>query len=255
VIELLLSRSANIEAKNNNGKTALAMASFFGDVPAITLLLDRHADIDTRDNDGYSPLFMASARGHVLVIELLLSRSANIETKEDNGYTALTIACVYGHVPAATLLLDRHADIETRSNNGFTPFMWASHRGHVPVIELLCDRHAAIDALNNNNSVSALTMACMYAQVEAVRVLLTRGANADIGALPPILAACIEAGKPQNGTDEDVATFWARRCEIVSELVRHVLDHVLTNGQVALLAARDNDQLIIVAMLEEVLNM
>jgi len=132
--------------------------------------------------------------------------------------------------------------------------MWASQNGHAQVIELLCDRHAAIDALDNDNSSSALSFACIYARVEAVRVLLTRDANADVGILPPIFVACVEGGKPENGTDEDVATFWACRCEIVSELVRHRLDHVLANGQVALLQARENGQSAIVAILEEALN-
>jgi ankyrin repeat protein len=197
---------------------------------------------------------IASRKGRLTDVQRLVDLGANIEAKGNEGMTALIWASLYGREQVARFLLDRHADIETRTNTGITPLMCASQRGHVPVIELLCDRHAAIDALDNNNSTSALAVACMKAHVEAVRVLLTRGANADVGTNPPILIACSNVGQPKNGSDEDVATFWARRCEIVSELVRHRLAHVLANGQNALLIARRNGQSAIVVMLEEALN-
>jgi ankyrin repeat protein len=128
--------------------------------------------------------------------------------------------------------------------------MSASSNGHVPVIELLCNRHAAIDALSNDN-MSALCIACLLADVEAVRELLARGANVDLGVPPPILMACVEL--PENiRKDQDMSTFWARRCEIVTKLVRANANLIVAwQGYGPLQLAQHNKQPAIVAVLDE----
>jgi len=219
-----------------------------------TLLLDRHAAIETRNNTGYSPLMLASHQGHVPVIELLLTRLVSIEAQNIMGLTALAMTCKQGRVPAATLLLDRHADIETRSNDGYSPLMWASQQGHVPVIELLCNRHAAIDFLNEDDF-SALSLACMYAHVEAVRALLARGANIEVGEPSAIIGACIEIPEGDR-KGQDLSAFWARRCEIVIELIRANANlNVVWLGLTPLQFARRHKQPAIIAVLKEALGM
>ena len=195
------------------------------------------------------------------MVQLLLGRRAEIEAKDKQGFTALAAACFRGHVAAATLLVDRHADIETRSNTGFTPLIWASQNGHVAVMELLCNRHADVNVLINGNTTSALSFACDNAHVEAVRLLLARGADADLGNFPPIYMACSAASKQYSSGDDSSSSssesaavrFWARRCEIVVELVTHRIDHVLAHGPVSLRTVRRLNQPAIVSVLEEAL--
>ena len=195
------------------------------------------------------------------MVQLLLGRRAEIEAKDKQGFTALAAACFHGHVAAATLLVDRHADIETRSNTGFTPLIWASQNGHVAVMELLCNRHADVNVLINGNTMSALSFACDNAHVEAARLLLARGADADLGNLPPIYMACSAASKQYCSGDDSSSSssesaavrFWARRYEIVVELVTHRIDHVLAHGPVSLRTVRRLNQPAIVSVLEEAL--
>jgi len=122
------------------------------------------------------------------------------------------------------------------------------------VIELLCNRHAAIDVLDNNNR-SALAIACSFAHVEAVRTLLSRGATVDLGVTPPIILACVELHENQR-KGQDMSTFWARRCEIVIELIRANANlNVVWQGHTPLQLARHFKQPAIVAVLEEALGM
>ena len=123
------------------------------------------------------------------------------------------------------------------------------------MIELLCNRHAAIDVLDNNNR-SALAIACSNARVEAVRALLARGANVDLGTSSPINFACADLlASFREG--QNMSTFWARRCEIVVELVRANanLNVVSAQGNTALQLARHFKQPAIIAVLEEALGM
>ena len=51
-ISVLLDRGADVNAKKNNGWTALMAASKLGHPSCISVLLDRGADVDATANDG-----------------------------------------------------------------------------------------------------------------------------------------------------------------------------------------------------------
>ena len=59
-IELLLDHGANIDAQDENGNTALHLASLLGYVSAVRLLLSRRANHNLRDCRGFLPVDMAS---------------------------------------------------------------------------------------------------------------------------------------------------------------------------------------------------
>jgi ankyrin repeat protein len=61
-VQLLLDNDADIEAKDNNGKTALLWAAERGRKPVVQLLLDEDADIEAKDNNGKTALLWAAER-------------------------------------------------------------------------------------------------------------------------------------------------------------------------------------------------
>jgi len=77
--------------------------------------------------------------------------------------------------------------------------------------------------------------------------------NVDL-CVPPILDAC-EDMLEDDRAEVDMSTFWARRCEIVIELVRHNadLDVMDENGDRPLEFAEMSEQWAILAMLREAL--
>ena len=52
VMRLLLAAGADVDAKNDDGSTALMAASHKGDINVVRLLLDAKADVNIRDRDG-----------------------------------------------------------------------------------------------------------------------------------------------------------------------------------------------------------
>jgi ankyrin repeat protein len=88
----LLARGIDVNAKINNGWTALIYASRDGYTDVVKLLLDRGADVNMKNAIGWTALMAASANGHVEVVTLLLSKNPEVNTKDNNGRTALIYA-------------------------------------------------------------------------------------------------------------------------------------------------------------------
>eukprot|EP00439_Symbiodinium_sp_Y106_P031928 s195_g3.t2 len=63
-----------------------------GHVEVVRLLLEAGTNKDVAENDGYTALMMASTRGHVDVVRLLLEASAIKDLADNSGYTALMMA-------------------------------------------------------------------------------------------------------------------------------------------------------------------
>lgn len=73
VVRTLLDRGADINARRNDGFTALALAAFFGRTSIVKLLLERGADVRVVTRFGTSPAMWAKARGFREVVDLLRS--------------------------------------------------------------------------------------------------------------------------------------------------------------------------------------
>jgi ankyrin repeat protein len=60
VVDLLLTRGADLDAGDNRGRTPLMIAAALGDAATAALLLQRGADRTRRDNDGKTALDLAA---------------------------------------------------------------------------------------------------------------------------------------------------------------------------------------------------
>ena len=82
----------------------------YGDSEDVVEALGNNADVNATDEDGRSALHMAAANGHTGIMQTLLDAGANTEQRNATGNTALHWACVGGSVVAVQLLLDGGAD-------------------------------------------------------------------------------------------------------------------------------------------------
>lgn len=90
IAQLLVSSGADVNARSNNGRTALHFVPYTDEV--VPLLISEGADINTIDNDGNTPLHEAAISGNTNVARLLLSAGADPTYLNHNGETALMLA-------------------------------------------------------------------------------------------------------------------------------------------------------------------
>ncbi len=93
-----------------------------GHVAAVGVLLKAGADVDARDDDGRTALRGAVSKGHVSVVKALLKVGAGIELSDKHGLTALHVAALEGWVAAVRVLLKAGADIDARDDDGWVTF-------------------------------------------------------------------------------------------------------------------------------------
>lgn len=88
VQNLLKQPGINVQAKDNDGFTAMHWAAWSG-MPYCTLVLaEAGLDINAQENNGFTPLMLAAMRGNNEVVTMLLSLGASADLKNADGYTA-----------------------------------------------------------------------------------------------------------------------------------------------------------------------
>ena len=76
VVKYIIKVGADINAKDNAGRTALYMASWKGHEQMAKILLDAGADVNAKDNIGWTALMWASSYGHKDIVTLLKKHGA-----------------------------------------------------------------------------------------------------------------------------------------------------------------------------------
>ncbi|RKP52851.1 ankyrin repeat domain-containing protein [Trinickia fusca] len=111
IVKLLIDKDAEI---NKKGWAPLHYAAANGHDDIAQLLLDRSAYIDAASPNGTTPLMMAARGNHASTIKLLLAAGADASLKNQLGLTALDFAKQY-HAKDATDVLEAVA-AETPKN-------------------------------------------------------------------------------------------------------------------------------------------
>ena len=115
------------------------------------LRIESCSDPNTQDNDGRTALMVASKNGHQQVVELLLNEKADLNIQNNDGMTALMLASKNGHQQVVELLLNEKADPNIQNNDGRTALMLASGNGHQQVVELLLNEKSDPNIQDNDN--------------------------------------------------------------------------------------------------------
>jgi len=133
----LIIAGADIDSKDNYGRTALMRAAIGGHAKIARILIDKGAAIDIQDIDGSTALMLAADKGHTEIVRLLIAGGAVIDIQDRDGLTALMSAAVGDHIEIVRLLIAGGAAIDIQANNGWTALKYAQIRRCPEIVSLL----------------------------------------------------------------------------------------------------------------------
>jgi ankyrin repeat protein len=140
----LIVQHADVNARQNDGSTALHWAAHWDNVEAADMLIKAGADPAASNRLGATPLFIAAESGSPAMVSKLLAAGVDPNAPFlSNGETALMVASRSGDIEKVKLLLDAKANLEAKETlRGTTALIWAAEQNHADVVTLLLSRGA-----------------------------------------------------------------------------------------------------------------
>jgi len=126
IVELLIAKGADVNAKNKGDVTPLYGAARSGRKEIAELLIAKGADVNARDDVGRIPLHSATGGDHKEIVELLIAKGADVNAKNDKFVgTFLHWAAAGGQNEIVKLLIAKGADVNAKDYAGVTPLDYA----------------------------------------------------------------------------------------------------------------------------------
>ncbi|SVD88287.1 uncharacterized protein METZ01_LOCUS441141, partial [marine metagenome] len=172
VVELLIKASAEVDAKDDGGRTPLYAAIYFGQKENAELLIANGADVNAETTFGASVLDAALSKKHEELINLIKASGGS-----SNADQSIHVASFIGDLQAVKKHLDVGADVNARDDRtGSTPLHYTAIGGHKEVTELLIDKGADVNAKENQSGSTPLHTAARYGRKEIGELLTEHGA-------------------------------------------------------------------------------
>lgn len=188
VLDLLIDNGADINAKDQSGRSALF---YVADVEYVDILMQKGADFFQLDDEGNNPLTWAIKNNKTHLIDKYLEYvvdgehidkiqdilldiaytgsegyhtqglmmaglnhavqegSSLLNVQDEEGNTPLIVTCATGQSPVAALLISKGADVNMTNNEGETALMHAVAHGDAQTVDLLIAKGANTSAETN----------------------------------------------------------------------------------------------------------
>ncbi|HEY6941852.1 ankyrin repeat domain-containing protein [Dokdonella sp.] len=178
IAALLLDAAVDVDAVNDEGLTALAIACSCGNWKIAAFLLERGAKPEVERAQPALICAASIADDDPAGVKLLLKHRAHVDARGALDRTALLAAALAGHARIVEALLAAGAGVDIADARGTTPLMEAARCGAVAAIHALGKRKPDPDLVDANRR-TALMIACQsrHAGEDTVRALIALGAD------------------------------------------------------------------------------
>ena len=176
VVDLLLSRSASVNAEDDYKKLPLHYAVAKKHIAVIKHLLEAGADVNHQDDEGKSPLDIA--QGDASLFDLLDQYNPfSLDRVDSAGNTAL-INSIQREAEALSLI-ERGANVRKAGKDDKSPLHWASEKGLARVVQALLSKGALIGVPDSRRK-RPLHYAAFENQSAIVALPIAAGGDGDV---------------------------------------------------------------------------
>ena len=127
----------------------LLAAAEDGDATGVALALRAGADLEARDDRGRTPLLRAVTKDRVPAARLLVYLGADPDALDDRHDTPWLVTGVTGSVAMAEVLLPAEPDLKIRNRFGGVSVIPASERGHVDYVRRVVKTDIDVNHVND----------------------------------------------------------------------------------------------------------
>ena len=177
VASLLLKENPNIDAVDETGKTALAVAIDRGFEKAVEFLVNSGAHVDLRTYHGQQVFLLVTEKRWHTVAHIIANRAKATAGEKDLD-VHLLVAAYSGDVPEVRRLLAQEADTKNPSVKALALFL-AVERADSDMVQMLSSSMVDINSRDSTGQAS-LHRATRQGSQNIMRILLNNGAEVDL---------------------------------------------------------------------------
>jgi len=171
---------SDVHATNNDdGRTALHYAVWYGWVEIVKLLIEAGADVNAKSNEGDTALHDTVLKNRVEIARMLIKAGADVNAKYNEGNTALHWAARLNNVKIVRILIEAGSDVNEKDNDGDTALYYAVWYNWVHVVQILIYAGTDVNEKDKDGD-SALHEAAYWNCIATARILINAGAKKNV---------------------------------------------------------------------------
>ena len=184
-VEELIKAGADVNfSSENEGLTALYLATLHNFTSCAELLMEAGADVNLPSSCGAVPLGNAVVNGNAALAKLLINSGANVNPQNSLDFEPLMAAAINGRNECLELLLNSGGFTEKHLNQqygqGDTPLVMTVQNGHLSCGELLIKAGVHVNASCSNRDTALIVAIGNGKAEESVKRLIELGADPNI---------------------------------------------------------------------------
>lgn len=169
----LITRGADINARNKDERTPLMVAIQYNSLTAVNTLLSLGASVNTRDISGFSPLHLSVQSGTLPITQLLLKmKNIQVDVRDFNGKTPLILSVETNDMRSLELLLASGSNPLAGDAQGKTALHYSVRLTDTRMLAMLIAKTAAIEVRDDNGTTPLLE--ALYRDNQAAAAMLVQ---------------------------------------------------------------------------------